>query len=795
MWDQPGAQTLYHWSTNNYHYSVHLAGAGDNGLDHNATANLIQAAYNTWEAVTTSNMTFTFDGIVNGTEGLDGINGHYWIYPPRTEFNLGQVFYDVPGTPQIEGASAFTVLNSTGFVLTDVDILYNGLKDWRGDSHMTWWNEIQSVAIHEIGHSFGMWHADNWLDPDPVMTLGALPASDRHTLKDDDEYGISFLYGGNILYDRTFAGIDYYLWDITVAAGVTLTIAPNSTINFENGSSLTINGNLVIGDGATLNFEDATRLIVNGTIDLNGTTANPVIFGTSGTWGGIQFNNGSSGTLDYCDISNASYGIRFLSGSSGSISNSTISGNQYGIYISSASPQITNNILQINNSYGIYAYNSSPSIVGNTLTRNGHGIALWTNCNPLMVDNTITSSTYYGLACYGSSSPAAFTGLNTGGYNTIEDNGTDEVIITGSSDPDFGNWKYDGNNEFVDAAGYIINNSTGNTIDAERNWWGSTSGPDHAQLFGSINYARYHTSPLPKIISHPFAEVDTTSKKYFIFKNVDLKKAYEKYYEENYVEAALALKKFLIENPNHSHSKIFCLDLVKILERFLPAKEIVREIEQLIDLNFAHETTAELNLSTASYYERMGDFKKALDIISNLNHKIISKELSNRIRIIEGHLMIAGKLNSENGKQVLEILIANMDKTSYLYEIANLELNEKFEPSQPNYSDYLNFPQMEKDSAHVSLINYPNPFNPTTTINYTLLDDCNVELIIYDIIGRKVNWFIYEVQTTGIHKIVWDGTNRERANVSSGIYFYKLITRALNDGKTFTHSAKMMLVK
>ncbi len=72
------------------------------------------------------------------------------------------------------------------------------------------------------------------------------------------------------------------------------------------------------------------------------------------------------------------------------------------------------------------------------------------------------------------------------------------------------------------------------------------------------------------------------------------------------------------------------------------------------------------------------------------------------------------------------------------------------------------------------LQNYPNPFNPITHIRYSLPSHADVRLIIYDITGRIIKEYNYRSQKSGMHEIVWDGTNLLEQKVSSGIYFYQL---------------------
>lgn len=80
--------------------------------------------------------------------------------------------------------------------------------------------------------------------------------------------------------------------------------------------------------------------------------------------------------------------------------------------------------------------------------------------------------------------------------------------------------------------------------------------------------------------------------------------------------------------------------------------------------------------------------------------------------------------------------------------------------------------------------NFPNPFNPVTTISYTIGETSNVNLVVYDILGRRVATLVNEVQSAGLHHINFDASR-----LSSGTYIYRLET----NGQIATK--KMMLIK
>lgn len=65
---------------------------------------------------------------------------------------------------------------------------------------------------------------------------------------------------------------------------------------------------------------------------------------------------------------------------------------------------------------------------------------------------------------------------------------------------------------------------------------------------------------------------------------------------------------------------------------------------------------------------------------------------------------------------------------------------------------------------------YPNPFNPTSTINYGLSNTGHVEIMVYDATGRLVEELVNQNQTAGYHSITWNASNQ-----SSGMYFAKMV--------------------
>ncbi len=70
--------------------------------------------------------------------------------------------------------------------------------------------------------------------------------------------------------------------------------------------------------------------------------------------------------------------------------------------------------------------------------------------------------------------------------------------------------------------------------------------------------------------------------------------------------------------------------------------------------------------------------------------------------------------------------------------------------------------------------NYPNPFNPITTIRFGLPEAANVKLVVYSVTGAKVATLVDGYLSEGYHEAQWNGVNQAGARVASGIYIYEL---------------------
>ena len=85
--------------------------------------------------------------------------------------------------------------------------------------------------------------------------------------------------------------------------------------------------------------------------------------------------------------------------------------------------------------------------------------------------------------------------------------------------------------------------------------------------------------------------------------------------------------------------------------------------------------------------------------------------------------------------------------------------------------------------------NFPNPFNPITTLMYDLPSDAFVTLSIYDMLGREITQLVNTTQQAGFKSIQWDAKDSRGKLVSAGVYIYQI------QADEFVQTRKMVLLK
>ena len=118
----------------------------------------------------------------------------------------------------------------------------------------------------------------------------------------------------------------------------------------------------------------------------------------------------------------------------------------------------------------------------------------------------------------------------------------------------------------------------------------------------------------------------------------------------------------------------------------------------------------------------------------------------------------------------------------------------------PNFTantvDFIPFAQLSTNNNEISIPNefqlhqnFPNPFNPNTTIFYDLSQESNVQITVFDLLGREVIKLVDQLESVGNRSINWDGRDYADNLVNAGVYIYQIETDA------FIQTKKMVLLK
>ena len=174
--------------------------------------------------------------------------------------------------------------------------------------------------------------------------------------------------------------------------------------------------------------------------------------------------------------------------------------------------------------------------------------------------------------------------------------------------------------------------------------------------------------------------------------------------------------------------------------------------------------------------------KVALSVLNNWN-----KDL-NDVGVVVDRGKLPSWLTISEGEQTIDILRGEQGKEKFIlsFIVTGAPLNAFAEipySLKDNRGNIWNFTVKvttgEGDGSAPEAFdalyeNFPNPFNPTTTIKYSLKENRHTKLVIYNSLGQVICTLVNDRQDAGIHNVRWDGKDEFGKQVSSGLYIYRL---------------------
>ena len=183
---------------------------------------------------------------------------------------------------------------------------------------------------------------------------------------------------------------------------------------------------------------------------------------------------------------------------------------------------------------------------------------------------------------------------------------------------------------------------------------------------------------------------------------------------------------------------------------------------------------------------------------------ILRKELSKDEynKILDGSLKIGDSQNQFETISQIEGRGNTSEKSFYSYEDNTVEVGKvyAYRLVDISYSGLTTYHDVIYQEIKAPMIfaleqNFPNPFNPSTNIKYSIPVEATVELRIFNILGQEVKTLVDEITKAGFYNVEWDGKDNFNQRVASGIYIYSFIVKSVDGKQGFKQVRKMFLIK
>jgi len=512
-----------------------------------------------------------------------------------------------------------------------------------------------------------------------------------------------------------------------------------------------------------------------------------------GDWGGIVFEDVTEvQTISNVTISHTINGITVDNcGSKLTFENVTVTefGN-YGFRIVDSSPTLdscsASNSTQTGSYYptGLYCYNSSPKIVDCSFDNNYRGVEAYGVSSCLdFGHSSVSDNDQNNIYIFDATSYLYYSSsMPDYGYNVITGGGVAGVSVCGSGYADLGYGSASpGYNSIYDNTSYEVANYTVTWINAEYNWWGDISGPD--SIYGDVDYDPWLASDpngiIPKDDGVPVvAGFDDGERDPF-------HRADSLFNRGNFNAALRAYQDLIAENPDDRR----IINVIRMMRRCYARLDRRDDWRDAIgDLNDNRQLRAQLRpMVTGLFADEIaanGEAREATVLLGQtLNDLNRNHEAYPSLMFQMAMIYAYKRIDVDTAIRILERLIELFEDHPLCrvasMELASLDDGDIDAPDEPEELVSPNIPTEFELFAP-----YPNPFNDVVTIRYAVPELANVRIVLFDVLGRKVQELTNKQHKPGIHRIRISGVS-----LNSGIYFCKM------QSSNFEQTEKLIYLK
>lgn len=589
-----------------------------------------------------------------------------------------------------------------------------------------------------------------------------------------------------------------------------------SGIKIKQNASLSISFCEILGSAYGILSESRCRSVVIAHVNIsNCQGAGIALLGSLGKGGDER-----TTSIKNCSITNCGYGIYTANFDEIVIMLNTITDCRLGITAlrTLAAHIIGNYITTTETEYsGIMMVTSDGNIRDNTVRGHTNGIAL-AYSSPNIGGNTLEGNSDHGVYVSIGSIPNLQHGkidnpvkyLSTSGYNIIRENGVDENLVGGDGSEIYlkeANILLDyGCNQIVDdrpasEPRLLMNGSNdGNTraTDARYNYWGTVE-PSY-QRFGSlvVNYTPFNQVPYyGPCQTSPIAceELMTKTSKGELISEVEVKNCDSQQLSElelKYSEADMLYLTGEVSESKTAYQQI--TDGLYSPEEKLYAYNKLYTIGNLIDTTdnyFTNLQTIFNNLSQTVTDSTLMEIFAQNSILCKVSKEEYASAIVDYDNIIqqnpESEKAVYAEIDIITTALLVDTIGGQLGKVAggkYLVKGSGDYLSKMNELMIKNFGKGKKEKEQIIPTELALSQNYPNPFNPTTKIKYQLPNAAQVQLKVYDILGREVASLVNEEKQAGYYQVDFNASD-----LSSDCYFYQIVT------KDFIKTMKMLMLK
>ena len=577
-------------------------------------------------------------------------------------------------------------------------------------------------------------------------------------------YGTSVTSGfsmRNLTYSGGVPRVDFRVNDYSIGSDAVIrkgTWYIKNSIVVQSGATLTID------PGTTLRFDPGKSLTVYGRLQAVGTTSSQIVFTSSSTstkWGGILVSGAgaNNSTIKHAIIERVeTYGGSALSviGATGFlldscyVRNNTTYSTLGVVFTNAGSPEVRGNRIHGNGGYGVKYSNTSGFLYADSIVSNSGGGVKCSNGSNVLFGKI-------GFPAYNGNSR-----ISGGSYGVYAEANSNPTIGTQSS-------SYYGYNSITGTSVARVYAANSGVL-AERNWWGAN--PPQASWFqtsnGAIDWNPYLTSDpfgtslMPSPVPDPDAKAPTSLA--MTPAEVDpLSEVRDARLRGDYSEALSLLSKIQLASSDERLSLRFVGELLAIGHfQFNPL--LINMAEKAVEV-MGQGTWEELTL--ARILEIGGMSQRAEEIFKRLSSDAKDAETQKEAALaLFFSCFQTQRFNEADG-------ILSDRSTKWGEDEAGAYgrwLMSIVSGGELNKPAFLRGSVNEEAPGEMELASYPNPFNPSTTIRFSLPQASRVNLTVFNTLGEKVVTLVDEEKVAGVHNVRFDASS-----IASGVYLYRLI--------------------